>query len=338
MDDARRSRLKFVLLALALGLLWSLATSSRLSEEEQALIERVGAAQQHLVAWRLANGTSSLPGHDPRGCGLIGVEWSALTTTLGDLEAKRTACAPAWAIQFGRWYDEAGLEVGDAVAIYSSASFPALLLSALAAAEARGLEPVLIVSLGASSWGANRLDLPWPLLGVELRRAGYLATRADYYTLGGGGETGGGMAPEAIEALRAAAREAGVPLLEATTLAELVARKAGLLQRRGARLLVSIGGSHANLGDDPEVIGLAPGFHHPGADVRAGNGLIGVALDKGIPVVHVLNIRELSARSGIPFDARVPSIGPLQVRRAWALLALALFFGVVLTHRRWRLV
>ncbi|MBT8050318.1 MAG: poly-gamma-glutamate system protein [Gammaproteobacteria bacterium] len=338
MNPTRLAHLKFVLLAVAMIVLWHLAASSLPSEEEQALAERVRAAQKHVAAWRTANGTNATHEHDPGGCGLIGVEWSALTTTLGSLEAKRTACDPLWAIRFHRWYEKAGLVAGDTVAIYSSASFPGLLLSAVAAAEAYGLEPLLVVSLGASSWGANRLDLPWPVLGLELRRAGFLATRADYYTLGGGSETGGGMAPETVEDLRSAARAAGVPLLRAVTLEEVIIQKTELLERRGARLLISIGGSQANLGNDPEILGLSPGFHVPGERSPAGDGVIGAALSDGIPVVHVLNVRELAARSGIAFDPRVQAKAPLRVKPVWALLALSLFFGVLLTHRRWRLV
>ena len=146
------------------------------------------------------------------------------------------------------------------------------------------------------------------------------------------------MAPETVESLRAWARQAGVPMLEVATLDEMIARKSALLQRREARLLVSIGGSHANLGDDPEILGLSPGFHAPVERIPAGNGVLGAALSSGIPVVHVLNIRELAARSGIAFDSRVRAAAPLQIKPVWAVLALSLFFGVLLTHRRWRLV
>lgn len=338
MDHARKTRMKFLLLAAVMAVLWQLAASSLPSGPEQDLAGHVRAAQQHMTAWRDRSGIGTPPDQDPHGCGLIGVEWSALTTTLGDLEAKRTACDPAWAIRFGRWFEEAGLVEGDAVAIYSSASFPGLLLSALAAAEAGRLEPLLVVSLGASSWGANRPDLSWPVLAQELRRAGYLSTRADFYTLGGDSETGGGMAPETIDALRVAARDVGVPVLEASNLAELVDIKTDLLVRHDARLLVSIGGSHANLGDDPEILGLQPGLHAAARERQAGRGVIGRALATGIPVLHVLNIRELAAQSGIPFDPRAQAGAPLSVSPGWAMLALVLFFGVLLTHRRWRLV
>lgn len=333
-----RARLRLLLLALGLAALWQLAVPGVLAPEDQALWQQVRAAQQHIAAWRSRNGTAASEADDPWGCGLVGVEWSGITTTLGSLEAKRTACDPAWALQFVRWYREQGLQAGDPVAIYSSASFPALLLSAQAAAESLGLESLVIVSLGASSWGANHPGASWPLLAAELRIAGFLQRRAAYYTLGGGGETGGGMAPEAIRLLRRVAAQSGVELLGAGDLEEMIRLKSSLLERHGIRLLVSIGGSQANLGDDPDVLRLKPGVHSPGGDAPAGNGVIAQALEMGIPAIHLLNLRELSAQTGIPFDVRPRARAPLSVQPVWALLALALFFTVLLTHRRWRLV
>ena len=145
---ARFGKGKLLLLAIVLAGLWYLADPMVPNEQEQSLWGTARAAQLHLSQWREQGGTATAAEHDPWNCGLIGLEWSGITTTLGDLEAKRTACNPAWAIQFKRWFQDLGLEAGDPIAIYSSASFPGLLLNAIAAAEATQLDPLLIVSLG----------------------------------------------------------------------------------------------------------------------------------------------------------------------------------------------
>ena len=62
------------------------------------------------------------------------------------------------------------------------------------------------------------------------------------------------------------------------------------------------------------------------------------ALENGLPVIHVLNTRELAGRTGISFDAAAGRMAPVRVNPWWSLAALALFFGVLLTHERWRLV
>ena len=76
---------KVRLLALALGLagLWYMAGPAVLSTEEEQLWERVQAAQTHLSQWRQFNGTATPIESDPWNCGLIGLEWSGITTTLG---------------------------------------------------------------------------------------------------------------------------------------------------------------------------------------------------------------------------------------------------------------
>ena len=62
---------------------------------------------------------------DSRHTGLIGPEWSEITTTLGDPEAKRTTINPNFAALIAHLLQEAGVKKGDTIAIGSSASFPA---------------------------------------------------------------------------------------------------------------------------------------------------------------------------------------------------------------------
>lgn len=335
MKPESKAGLRVALLALAMVSLWIYRGASGLHPEERNLWRTVRAAQEHLAAWRFPKGEGSIGEADPWKTGLIGLEWSPTTTTLGDLSAKRTACDPLWAVQLGRWFDEAGLEPGDRVAILASSSFPGLLLSTVAAAESRHLDILLAVSLGASTWGANDPGYPWAAIEAELRRSGFIRTRAAFYTLGGDGEGGGGLPPEGRIALEASARESGVPLVVPARLDEAVRLKWTALQSFNPLLLVSIGGSHANLGPGPEVLDLPPGLMHPGQKTAAGNGVLGLWLDSGRPLVHLLDIKRLARQVGIPFDSPpMPwfASGP----GTWAeLLGLALFFGILATHRRW---
>jgi poly-gamma-glutamate system protein len=175
------------------------------------------------------------------------------------------------------------------------------------------------------------------LLAAELRRGGFIHKRADYYTLGGGAELGHGLSPEGDAILRKAAQGSGVELLMADDLQEMITRKSELMQRFEPRVLINIGGSQANLGDDGEVLHLQPGLVHGNGAGQGGNGLIGIALENHIPVIHMLNLKSVSAMAGIPYD------GPPRKAIAsgkipwWSGIGLALFFVVLLTHKRWRL-
>ena len=331
------NKIRLLLLALGLAGSWYLAGPSVLSTEEEQLWERVRAAQNHLSQWRQLNGTVSPIESDPWNCGLIGLEWSGITTTLGELSSKRTACNPAWAVQFSRWFRDLGLKPGDRIAIYSSGSFPGMMLNAIVAAEAMQLEPLLIVSLGSSTWGANHPESPWPVLATELRRGGFIRKRADYYTLGAGGELGQGLSPEGEELLREAADNAGVELLTAANLQEMIARKTQLLEAFQPGLFISIGGSQANLGDAEEVLRLQTGLIPGNQDELFGNGVIGAALRVDTPVIHMLNIKSIGYRVGIPYDSYPRKAAPSRASIGWSSLGLLLFFIILFTHRRWRL-
>lgn len=331
------NHLRLLLLAIGMAVLWYLSGPSVLTPEEDALWERVRSAQLHLSQWRQQNGTATPTENDPWQCGMIGLEWSGTTTTLGDLASKRTACNPAWAIQFTRWFSELNLQPGDHIAIYSSASFPGLLLNALVAAEEMQLKPLLIVSLGASTWGANHPDNLWPVQAAELRRGGFVRKQADYYTLGAGAELGHGLSPEGEELLRLAANATGVELLVAENLEKMIALKSDLLEGFQPRVFINIGGSQANLGTSEGVLKLQTGFVPANEVSMAGNGVIGFAMQYGIPVIHMLNIKSISERVGIPYDSTPRKVGPNRAGTVWSLLGFALFFVVLFTHRRWRL-
>jgi poly-gamma-glutamate system protein len=327
------AKARLALLAFGLLLLWFFQPGNSLDPVERGLYAKVRAAQEHLYSWRFSG--KPVPAADPWKTGLIGLEWSPLTTTLGDLPAKRTACDPLWAVRFRRWYAQSGLKAGDRVAILASSSFPGLVLSAISAAESLDLDLFLGVSLGASTWGANDPGHPWPDIEAELRKAGFIRAKSAFYTLGGDGEAGGGIPPEGITLLTSAAARAGVPLRFPRSLEEAVRMKWESLAGFRPLLLVSVGGSHGNLGSDPAILDLPPGLLLPGKVPGGGNGVLGKWLDSGRPAVHALNIREMARREGIPFDsppqARFSSPGGT----LRAVLGLALFFGVLLTHRRW---
>lgn len=329
--------LSLSLLAMIMAVLWYLASPGAMTVQERALWDKVRAAQLHMTRWRESEGVMTPAEDDPWSCGLIGVEWSGITTTLGELASKRTGCNPAWAVQFLRWFDELDLKAGDRIAIYSSGSFPGLALNALVAAETMELDPLLIVSLGASTWGANHPDLPWPVLAAELRRNGFIWKRADFYTLGAGAELGHGLTPEGAALLRESATRADVGLLSAGDLEAMITLKTELLMAHQSRLLISIGGSQANLGDAPEVLKLAPGLVLPAEADQAGNGVIATALHAGVPVLHMLSMKRLGRMMGIAYDSTPRPVAPGGTGILWPVAGLFIFFAVLMRHRRWKL-
>src|SRR5690606_13924448 len=89
--------------------------------EASRLMARATAA---LRECRAARGIALDRAADPNGTGLIGVEDSKITTSSGQLEAKRTTTNPDFAALVVSLLREVGVGKGDAVAVGASSSFP----------------------------------------------------------------------------------------------------------------------------------------------------------------------------------------------------------------------
>lgn len=327
---------RLVLLALFMLVLWFVCGFWGTRHEDEVW-RTVRGGQSALWQEQMELGITLSRADDKLKTGFIGVEWSNLTTTLGSLEAKRTSADPLWAAQFLHWFEKQGLQAGDPVVIYSSSSFPAMLFSAVVAAESAGLRVLLAVSLGSSTWGANREDFPLPAMWKTLTEGGYVKTRPAFYTPGGAAEAGSNLEPEIMQMFSRISEEEGIPLIITRTLDEMVDYKVEKMIEFAPKLFISIGGSNANLGDSAEAAEIPNGLLQPNDNdsYPIGDGTISHALISGIPTLNILNIRQLAADSGIPWDPvifvkrrRAPS--PLM-----SLLALAVFLAVLCTHKRW---
>lgn len=333
----KRYNFRLVLLSIFLALLWF--AGGVLTGEQRRVWDTVRNAQRALWAMQAEARVPLSPETDRLRTGFIGVEWSPLTTTLGDLSAKRTSCDPLWAVQYLRWFDDLGLKKGDRVVLYTSSSFPSFALSALAAAEERGLEILLSVSLGSSMWGANRMEFPWPKMARGLREGGFVRTSAAFYTPGGEEDGGGNFSGETMGFLKRLAAEENVPFVVPENLGEAVRFKTERLLDWKPKLFINVGGGEASLGDSGIVIPsglLLPGDARSGAlEVEAAGGVIAEALQAGIPVLHMLGVKKLAEENGIPWDAEsFVKIKPAS-RPSWSVAGLALFFTVLCTHKRW---
>jgi poly-gamma-glutamate system protein len=332
---------RLTFLAVFLALLW--LAGGLLTAEQRRVWDTVRNAQRALwsealwsEALRSAQQVNArvpvLLEHDPLRTGLIGVEWSPLTTTLGEPDVKRTSCNPLWAVQYLRWFDELGLKKGDRVVLYTSSSFPAFALSALVAAEERGLDVLFSVSLGSSMWGANREEFPWPAMARVLRKNGFIRTPTAFYTPGGSGDSGRDFSAETMELLKRLVDEEGAPFVVPGSFEEAVRFKTERLLAWEPKLFINVGGGQASLGNSAEI--MPSGLLLPGRE-SAGDGVIANALRAGIPVLHMLGVRKLAEESGIPWDAGTfVKVKPLS-HPLWPGVGLMVFFAVLYTHKRW---
>jgi poly-gamma-glutamate system protein len=245
---------------------------------------------------------------DPNRTGLVGLETSIISTSLGNLAAKRTTANPNFAGLLVRLLDEAGVRRGDAVAVGASGSFPALIIAALSAAKVMDFRPLVIASLGASEWGANDPRFIWLDIEDCLRRAGLLDYRPIALAVGGVEDVGRDMGHAGRELLRSRIKESGIPAIDEPSLEADVRERVRLYEAAAGspiRAFINIGGSWANIGTSSGVLKVRPGLAGRISVPPPGErGVLQVMAARGVPVIHLLNVRGLAERYGLPWDPR----------------------------------
>jgi len=244
---------------------------------------------------------------DPNQTGLIGVKLSPLTTSLGQLEAKRTTTNPNFAALVVFLLREAGLKSGETIAVGASSSFPSLIVAALSGAKAMGVKPILMSSFGASQWGANRPDFHWLRMHDCLEKTGIFEVRPIAMSLGGDRDRGEEMKAELRSLLRSEVEGRGILFIDEPNLSKNVDFRMTLYDEQAGtdpiKAFINIGGSWSNIGTDASVLRLKPGLVKRGRILLPENGgVIHSMAARHIPVIHLLNIRGLISRYGLPWD------------------------------------
>ena len=244
---------------------------------------------------------------DPNKTGVIGLEFSPITTSIGNLEAKRTTTNPNFAALIVFLLKEARIEKGDTIAAGASSSFPSLIVAVFSAAKAMNLKLIVINSLGASQWGANNPDFHWLDMQDCLLDAGIFDVKPIGLSLGGTRDEGKDMSPEGRSFLTNEVRESGFFFLHEPDLKRNVEARMGLYEEKAGerkiKAFINIGGSWPNMGEDPEILKLRPGLvkikQFPPTEKR---GVIFAMASRRIPVIHLLFIKGLVERYGLGWD------------------------------------
>jgi poly-gamma-glutamate system protein len=276
--------------------------------------EIMAEATETLRECRLERGLLIERNTDINGTGLIGLEHSKITTSIGSLGSKRTSTNPNFAGLVVRLLKECGVQRGNVVAVGASGSFPSLIIAVLSAAKALGVQPLWIPSLGASQWGANHPEFHWLHMWQCLEKKGLFDRPPLALSLGGEGDTGEDMDEAGRQLLWEDIRGNGLPFLNVPGLIQNVRARMALFETAAGgkeiKAFINIGGSWSNMGTDSMVLHVTPGINRiekfPPLERR---GVIYAMAAKGIPVIHLLYVRGLSQRYGLPWDPS-PLPGP----------------------------
>jgi poly-gamma-glutamate system protein len=115
------------------------------------------------------------------------------------------------------------------------------------------------------------------------------------------------MSPEGQGLLLRLGRETGLPFLAEPNLEKNVRERLRIFEtaagEAGIQAFINIGGSYANMGTDSEILKVGPGLaafsEIPPVERR---GVIFEMAARRIPVIHLLYIKGLCDRYGLPWD------------------------------------
>lgn len=271
---------------------------------------------------REASGLPITADTDPNLTGLIGPEYTDFTTTLGSIEAKRTSTNPAFAAVLTRYFLELGLQKGDVIAVGASGSFPAMTLATLCAAKSLELKPLIIYSLGSSMYGAGAWNFTLLEMLEHWRKQGRFSYTVLAVSLGGDEDQAGGLIfEEARDGFVRKAQTCGLPFINEPNLrASEQARMAVYKQAANGqpiRCFVNVGGASVNMGNRGFAARLTNGLVLPetvrgltGDSTTGASGVAAAFLRQDVPVVHLLDMRHLALKNGLPLDPKpIPPVG-----------------------------
>lgn len=283
--------------------------------------KKMKAAEKVLYQAKIEKSYSINTKLDPNKTALIGKEYTNLTTTLGDLKAKRTATNPDFAALIVKYFHQLNLQKGDQIAVGASGSFPGLILAVLSAAEVMNLDVSLIYSLGSSMYGANIPDFTFIEMLKQLKKENILSTKITALSLGGDNDRADNLFfSENKNTFFKIIKKHNIPLIYEKNLQKSVAKRIeilnGTLKEESFKCFINVGGASANFGNTASSVNFKNGLTIPG-DLEAEftqNGLLSYFLSINIPVIHLLNIENLARKSGIQVDpVPLPKAGKADV-------------------------
>ena len=179
------------------------------------------------------------------------------------------------------------------------------------------LQPLLIYSVGSSMYGANLPEFTFQEMLEALQKQQLLPYEILAVSLGGDNDRGEGMYfPDSQEIMLDIANSTGAPLIFAENNEASIQKRLAIYLGSNSGLppdcFVNIGGASPNHGNTNASLKFPNGLvtNLPINTKDPERGLILEYLEQGVPVIHLLNIRDLALKWDIPIDpVPFPPIG-----------------------------
>ncbi len=246
--------------------------------------------------------------NDPNETGLIGQEYSPITSDYGSLTAKATSTNPNFSALVVQFLKELDVHEGDYIAVGMTGSFPALNLSVYAALQTLELKPVIICSVASSSWGANNPDFTWLDMDKVLSDSAGFNFRVMRATFGASQDMGRGLSSEGIEMITAAIKRNNIEPLVFSDLYDDISKRMqfynSVANDNPIKAYINVGGGIASLGSDKNGFRIPPGLNKKLAlsTFTDKKGVMYEMTKKGIPVIQMLDIQILASEFDLPVN------------------------------------
>ena len=239
--------------------------------------------------------------NDPNETGLIGTQYSPITTERGDLNAKLTSTNPNLAALVVELIKKSSVKKGDTIAVSMTGSYPALNIAVISALEVLDLEPIVITSAGSSMWGANHPQFTYLDMEYLLYNQGLLSHHTKAASFGGEDDMGRGLSPAGREFLENAILRNNITILLNENLDDAIENRMQTFRSgKDIKLFINVG-EHTT-----SWMSIDPGYGFiPAGHIKQGKGLIAQFSRSGISVINLDNIPQLAAKYGLP-EAPIP--------------------------------
>lgn len=304
-------------------------------ENQTVMLDASRRMEQALAALReekLSRGFKISPIDDPNQTGMIGESYTEITTTLGNLESKRSTTNPNTAAMVADMLTQCKVKRGDTVAVNLSSSFPCLNIAVICALDAMEVKGIIINSVGSSTYGANLPDFTYLDMEHFLLAHQYLSNHTSFFSLGGQDDIGKEMPQDIKDAIISRLTGYGYQFLYYENLEENTKVRHSIYESNESPVcFINAGGNLLSFGGGAELVSAANGIIRPGQSKVKGGGLIPLFLNEGIPVIHLLNMKGLLPSYGLPFDpSPVPPAGEGGVYESWQYNRLLAFILLVI--------
>ncbi|MBU1240584.1 poly-gamma-glutamate system protein [Myxococcota bacterium] len=271
------------------------------------------AAMETLKNYRVRNIAPIDKENDPLETGLIGQFLSPVTSSSVPLEAKKATINPNWAAVMVHIFKRAKVKRGNTVAAAFSGSFPAMNLAVLCAAEAMGIQLVIVSSVSSSTWGANWEKFTWLDMEKLLYDKKIISNRTVAASLGGIQDKAFGMSKAGKKLLREAIERNNVTFIDVGDRESNVDRRMTIYhsESRGQEIkaFVNVGGGTISVGNRLVKMAFTPGLNQKVSKAaHKVDSMLSRFAREDVPVIYINQIRALAKRYKMPFDMKTAPV------------------------------